>query len=144
MNGSGQQIAMPGSLESVPHAPLFREIVANWNRALWSEGKTFNSYINLSGSVWAMHIEFEGQRYIKGFTSDPVGDESPIYRPGRTHIDALYVAENHMGVVEVIFGNSCVAPAVPYKPDVYWKSLCFPDLGGCFKALSDVSSVSCS
>ncbi|KAF3760074.1 hypothetical protein M406DRAFT_233854, partial [Cryphonectria parasitica EP155] len=61
-----------------------------------------------SGEVWAGNIRYEGVRYISSLSNRRISIEDRlVYRPvpGQL-IDTVYTCLNHLGVVQVVFGQS--------------------------------------
>jgi hypothetical protein len=113
-------------------------------RTFWEEAPKVPAHrFHLSGRVWARHVEFEGLRYIACLTNDP-GDGlgTLVYdpEPGKNEAaQTLYLAEDHLGLREVLIsGSSPAAPEVDYCPGLWWKTV---EIGGLseFQVLTDVS-----
>ncbi|KAI9163541.1 hypothetical protein HJFPF1_05158 [Paramyrothecium foliicola] len=119
--------------------PLFREQVATTNDSVWRNGSSFSAYVKIDQPIYVRFIEYEGQRYLRYMSNRILQDNPvPVFTPDMRHrVDTVYYAESYMGVVDLVFGSRRVAPPVHHHPDIYWRSVPFPDPEGGLKAITD-------
>lgn len=81
------------------------------------------SRIRLSAEIWARFIDFEGLRYISSLsnTHGNYHTES-IFTPDPTQtVTSIYIAENFLGVTQVLFSTAAQAPAVEERQGLWWR-----------------------
>jgi hypothetical protein len=119
------------------------------SRAFWDKYSTTpepkTHRFNISSPVWARYVEFEGVRYVAHLTNEPydqLGSFTLLYTPTRSgRPDRCYVAQDYLGIREVLFVSSSAMPAVQRDVNVWWKRLkVHPD--SFFEAITDVSLLS--
>lgn len=82
-----------------------------------------------STAVWARPVRFEGMTYIASLSNERVDGQTQqlIYAPAaQRDIDTVYLCEDHLGILQVIFGNSRQTPKITQRLDVWWRSLQLP------------------
>lgn len=99
--------------------------------------------ITLSPQIWARYTSFEGVRYLSSLSNqEPPADEIAVelvWKPGV--IDTLFVAENHLGIRDVVFSSSSTAPAIKEQSGVWWRSVVIPIPDSQFEGQTDVRSL---
>ncbi|PHH73122.1 hypothetical protein CDD80_4031 [Ophiocordyceps camponoti-rufipedis] len=81
----------------------------------------------VSSDVWASYVSLEGVDYVASLSNERQPSSSLVYTPrsGR-RVDAIYVAENHLGIIQVIFGNTSQVPDIGPREGVWWSILRVP------------------
>jgi hypothetical protein len=122
---------------------IIREFIAIWNLDLWRTCDTPNSTVKLNQTIWLSWVEYESQNFVKGVTHEkPPGALRPLFSPrSDANWDTLYMAESYLGIVDIVCGVRGEVPIVSPTRDVFWRSLEFPDRGGYFKGITDVSCI---
>lgn len=81
------------------------------------------SHIRVSAGIWAKFADFEGVRYISSVSN--MRDEchtEPLFTPCPSQpVDTVYIAENYLGVVQVLFCNSAQEPTVEKRQGLWWR-----------------------
>ena len=131
----GRRFSMPLELcELIAAHSHLREWAAAASRAFWDKYSATPAprehRFGISSDVWARHVEFEGVRYIAQLTNESgreLASFSLVYMPtpGK-RADTLYVAEDYLGIRDILFASSPATPLVPYDPGVWWKRLKIP------------------
>lgn len=90
---------------------------------LKSHGHLSTSPLRVSVDIWAHFIYFEGIRYISSLSNshDDYHTESFSTPCPSKPINSIYIAENHLGVMQVIFGTSIQVPLVNTRQDCWWR-----------------------
>lgn len=88
-------------------------------------------HISFSTKVWARHTLFEGLRYISSLTDrQPTGHDPKVKLVFESMSDAtdttLFLAEDHLGVRELIFASSSEILTVEECPNIWWRSVVVP------------------
>jgi hypothetical protein len=131
----GKRFSIPLELcEHIAAHCHLREWAAAASRAFWGKYSATPAprehRFGISSAVWARHVEFEGVRYIAQLTNEPgrqLASFSLVYTPTRGKpADTLYVAEDYLGIRDILFASSPTTPLVPYDPGVWWKRLKIP------------------
>ncbi|KAH6853716.1 hypothetical protein B0I37DRAFT_400838 [Chaetomium sp. MPI-CAGE-AT-0009] len=85
-------------------------------------------YVSLSTRVWVRYTIFEGVRYIQSLTNEQPPDDSSavelVY--DLNPIDTMFVAEDHLGVRNLIFASSSEKPTVEEQSNVWWRTVAIP------------------
>lgn len=104
-------------------------------------GGSDNSRICVSTSIWARFVDFEGIQYVSSLSNSY--DEyhtHHVFAPDPTQlVDSVYVSENYLGVMQVVFCSSVQPPAVEPRQDLWWRVL---RLNGCDAVLVTQTDVS--
>ncbi|KXH65948.1 hypothetical protein CSAL01_13571 [Colletotrichum salicis] len=82
-----------------------------------------SSFVHVSAGIWACFIAFEGNQYISSLsnTRDDYHTES-VYKPTASlTVDSVYVAQNYLGVLRVLFCSSTQAPAIKRQGGLWWR-----------------------
>ncbi|TQN70739.1 hypothetical protein CSHISOI_04722 [Colletotrichum shisoi] len=84
-----------------------------------------SSRICISAEIWARFIDFEGVRYISSLSNSPDdGHTESIFAPSTDTaqaVDSIYVAENYLGAMQVLFCNSSTVPVVERRQRLWWR-----------------------
>ncbi|KAJ4328448.1 hypothetical protein N0V84_001132 [Fusarium piperis] len=80
--------------------------------------------------MWARYVLFDGVAYVAELSNlrFPKG-VTAILVPRTSKIDTLYVAQDHLGIRRVMFGNSEKAPQVSPEPGLWWWASSFHPSG---------------
>ncbi|KAK1843036.1 hypothetical protein CCHR01_14341 [Colletotrichum chrysophilum] len=92
-------------------------------RTLPTDRKNDSSRVRASAEIWAHFVDFEGVQYIASLsnTRDDYHAES-VFRPIATQtVDCVYVAQNYLGVMRVLFCSSTQPPALDRHQGLWWK-----------------------
>lgn len=92
-------------------------------RTLPIDRKNDSSRVRASVEIWAHFVDFEGVQYIASLsnTRDDYHAES-VFRPIATQaVDCVYVAQNYLGVMRVLFCSSTQPPALDRHQGLWWK-----------------------
>lgn len=76
--------------------------------AVWLQipGSITHSVDMLAG-IWACYVKIDGTRYIASFANRPSGNAQLILSTEQaTSVGTMYVAEDHLGIRQVYFGDS--------------------------------------
>ncbi|KZL64983.1 hypothetical protein CT0861_12835, partial [Colletotrichum tofieldiae] len=92
-------------------------------RILPKDMESGSSRIRVSAEIWARFIDFEGVRYISSLSNSPDDDHAEsIFAPNTAQaVDSIYVAENHLGAMQVLFCSSVKAPVVERRQGLWWR-----------------------
>jgi hypothetical protein len=86
-------------------------------------------FISLSTKLWVRYILLEGVRYIQSITNEQPPDGSAAvqlaYDP--TSVAAMFVAEDHLGVRDLLFTPSSERPAIEEQSNVWWRTVRDPN-----------------
>ncbi|KFA66113.1 hypothetical protein S40285_04310 [Stachybotrys chlorohalonatus IBT 40285] len=108
---------------------LVRHMAAAMTTRQWT-GKPAGTVASpLSKPIYTQHVKFEGAWYISALGHSPYyADQRPSWVPEQYgFIDALYIAENHLGIVHVSFGLSNEHLNSPFVKDTdFWRSIPLP------------------
>lgn len=87
-----------------------------------------NFDISTSAQIWASYVEFEGVDYIASLTNGAGHmSASRIYVPQPGHpCDTIYVAEDHLGIRQLLFCSSTEVPEVRKRPGIWWRTVSVP------------------
>ncbi|CAG9995988.1 unnamed protein product [Clonostachys byssicola] len=122
------KVLMNIALHLVPEY-LSARTVAMWRTAARKQPIT-KFEVSLTTPIWCDFIDYENTAYMGPLRTVRIGARSqPIFTPGMG-VDVLYVAENHSGVTQVIFGNSDNPPVISQARGVWWKIHPFKDSVG--------------
>lgn len=83
-----------------------------------------DSQISITAGIWASFTVFEGVRYISSLsnTCDKYHTERLSTPFPSQSIDIIYIAENYLGVIQVLFGNSTLQiPSVERRQGLWWR-----------------------
>ncbi len=108
------------------------------------------SHVSFSAKVWARFTLFEGLSYLLFLTNqEPTTDDARVqlaFDPEFSHLDtAMFVAEDHLGVREVILTPSFKTPTIGERPvkerqNLWWRSLVVRSLDSTREGQLDVRS----
>lgn len=117
------------------------EHAAQITRALSTGARDNDFTVSVSAGIWACYVEFEGVNYITSLTNEPGGSSTPaIYTPRSGRVASIiYVAENHLGILQLLFGNEPEAPAIGERQGVWWKVLHVSKSNPTIRGHTDVS-----
>lgn len=93
-------------------------------RSLLDESLLRNSTtLRVADGIWARYIEIEGIRYVASLSNSCDQDHAEsVSVPDPTQpVDSMYVAENYLGVLRVLFCTSGQAPATHADPGIWWR-----------------------
>lgn len=96
--------------------------------------------VTLSKPIWCGFVDFEGKRYLSSLRNSRHNGAKKIYDPSKP-VDTLHVAEDHMGVTQLIFSVSSEPPTVKPVPGTWWRTI-RPHPYGRISAKADVSCLS--
>lgn len=105
------------------HGPVLRRyavaLTCTWKKNM----DCGNAHIRVSAGIWANFINFEGVRYISSL-SNTRGEchTELLFTPSSSRpVDVVYIAENHLGTVQVLFGSSGQTPSVQRRQGLWWR-----------------------
>lgn len=102
---------------------LHRYAAAHTYSMLPKNIKCGNSRIRISAGIWASFTNFEGGWYISSLSN--TRDEyhtDPVFTPNPSHsVDTIYIAENYLGVVRVLFCSSVQTPTMERRQGLWWR-----------------------
>ncbi|KAH6973643.1 hypothetical protein BKA56DRAFT_592212 [Ilyonectria sp. MPI-CAGE-AT-0026] len=78
--------------------------------------------VTLSKPIWCGFVDFEGKRYLSSLRNSRHNGAKKIYDPSKP-VDTLHVAEDHMGVTQLIFSDSSEPPTVKPVPGTWWRTI---------------------
>lgn len=94
------------------------------------------SHVSFSTKVWVRFTLFEGLRYILSLTNEQTTEHDIGVRlavdPELAQLDtAMFLAEDHLGVREVLFTPSSQTPTIGERPikerqNIWWRSVVVP------------------
>ncbi|KAL2017478.1 hypothetical protein VTK56DRAFT_2074 [Thermocarpiscus australiensis] len=102
------------------------------------------SCISFSSKVWARYTLFEGERYISSLTNEQPTNDDPRVKlvfesmPDQTDT-TIFLAEDHLGVRELLFASSSKTPAIKERPTIWWRSVVVPSSDPELESQVDVS-----
>lgn len=104
-------------------------------------GQHCSSHIHLVSTIWANFTKFEGVQYISSLSN--VRDEDhaeAIFTPCSSKlVDTLYIAENYLGVLQILFCNSIQTPAIESSETCWWRIVRVSEQNTMLVAQTDVS-----
>ncbi|KAK1585888.1 uncharacterized protein LY79DRAFT_518029 [Colletotrichum navitas] len=82
-----------------------------------------SSLIRVSARIWARFIDFEGVRYFSSMSNSCDNHHTElVFTPDPSRrVESVYVAENYLGVVQVIFCCSDQPPVVERCQGIWWR-----------------------
>ena len=97
-------------------------------------------FISLSTKVWVQYTLFEGVRYIQSLTNEQPPDDGTAFElvHDSSSVVAVFFAEDHLGVRDLLFTSSSEKPAIKEQSNVWWRSFKSPD--GMVEAKTNVST----
>ncbi|KAK2030810.1 hypothetical protein LX32DRAFT_637868 [Colletotrichum zoysiae] len=101
---------------------LHRYAVAYANTLQRNKGSG-DPFIRLSAEIWARYIDFEGVRYIASLANSSDDHHTEyIFRPDPTqNIASIYIAENFLGITQILFFTALPVPVVEKRQDLWWR-----------------------
>lgn len=113
-------------------------------RAVAWESLRVPGRISFSTKVWARYALFEGVRYISSLTNKQPTEYDPkvklAFEPMSSPTDTtIFLAENHLGVRELLFASSSKVPAIEEHPNIWWRSIVVPSSNPELESQVDVS-----
>ncbi|KAH6856152.1 hypothetical protein B0I37DRAFT_366685 [Chaetomium sp. MPI-CAGE-AT-0009] len=89
------------------------------------------TYISFSTKVWARYTMFEGVRYISLLTNEqPTQNDHRVrlaFEPTSSPADStMFLAEDHLGVREVLSASSSEIPTTEERRNIWWRSVNIP------------------
>jgi hypothetical protein len=108
------------------------------------EGTLVLGSLSFSTKVWARYTLFEGVRYISSLTNEQPAKNDPrarlVFEPMPDLADTtIYLAEDHLGVRELICAASSKPPTVKERPTIWWRSVVVPGSDPKLESQGDVS-----
>lgn len=92
--------------------------------------------------IWAHFVRFEGTAYIASLSNIPNDKHQLIYDHHiQQAVDTIYVREDHLGIIEVIFASSREILAICEHPDVWWRLIRLPRISYILEGQTDVSFI---
>ncbi|KAK2051440.1 hypothetical protein LY76DRAFT_398607 [Colletotrichum caudatum] len=128
-----QELRLQIATHLLQSSALHQYAVAHTDTLLENRGSS-DSCIRLSAEIWARFITFEGVRYIASLanSSDDYHTES-VFKPDPQNLSSIYIAENYLGVMQVLFSTTVQAPAVKERQGLWWRII---PLRGCETVLN--------
>ncbi|OHE90313.1 hypothetical protein CORC01_14386 [Colletotrichum orchidophilum] len=82
-----------------------------------------SSRICVSAEIWARFIDFEGIQYISSLSNSCDKHHMvSVFKPEPLlPIDSVYIGENYLGVMQVLFCSSTQTPAAKRRRDLWWR-----------------------
>lgn len=82
--------------------------------------------ISVSCEIWAHGVTFEGRRYITSLSNGPDNyHDVPVFAPNpASHVRAVHLREDYVGVREVVFRHQCLEKSdssVAPRQDSWWR-----------------------
>ncbi|WQF76305.1 hypothetical protein CDEST_01319 [Colletotrichum destructivum] len=95
--------------------------------------------VKTSEKIYARHVEFEGVQYIAYLTNAASDDKDILlFDPtSPTSINSLFVANDHLGVRQLLFTDSSKQCTIEQEVGVWWRALKLESLGGRIQYHSD-------
>lgn len=100
--------------------------VSNMQRVVRETSSANSMVLSVSTAIYAQHCWVEGVRYIQALQTDP----SPclISDPGQSKVGAVHIAEDHLGVTEIVCSSGeemICRPLQGYEPrtGIWWTVL---------------------
>ncbi|EHK16880.1 uncharacterized protein TRIVIDRAFT_40972 [Trichoderma virens Gv29-8] len=90
-------------------------------RSLWRRIKP--EPVRMTEDIWCKYVDFEGIRYITKLSNSPSDGWELIYRPSGESIKYIFTAENHLGVISLLFSTSSNEPQVDEAPGIWWRTV---------------------
>ena len=97
--------------------------MARWNKE--PDKEVLRDKVSVSSNIWARYVKFEGVEYVAALANEPDKEFASLLhaeQPGKT-VDVVYVAEDHLGIRQLLFGNSTEAPSVKERSGIWWRPL---------------------
>lgn len=97
---------------------------------------------NTSTEVWARIVSIEGVTYIASLSNTQTSDKDQLLYtpiPWRA-VDTIYMGENYLGIVQVVFANSEETRIISQSPGIWWRLIRVPSTDCVLKVQTDVSS----
>ncbi|KIL88037.1 hypothetical protein FAVG1_08920 [Fusarium avenaceum] len=112
-----------------------------WLRSENTRPASLSMTIEADMVLWAQYMGFEGNRYIKSLSySSKGGPEVKIFeRQGGTPLN-IFIAHNHLGVVNIIATTGETVPKIDQKANQWWTILSSPSGPFSFQGRFDASS----
>lgn len=114
-----------------------------WLRSENTRPASLSMTIEADMALWAQYMGFEGNRYIKSLSySSKGGPEVKIFeRQGGTPLN-IFIAHNHLGVVNIIATTGETVPKIDQKANHWWTILSSPSGPFSFQGRFDASTSS--
>ncbi|WQF81014.1 hypothetical protein CDEST_06028 [Colletotrichum destructivum] len=124
--------------------PTLHRYAAECTQTLLKYQRSGSSRICLSAEIWARFIHFEGGRYISSLRNSRDDDHTEsIFTPDLTQsIDSVFIAENYLGVTQILFCSSFQAPSIKARDGLWWRVIRLCDHDQTLITQTDVSACS--
>lgn len=81
-------------------------------------------FINILDGIWVSYIMIDGVRYLASLTNEPSANARLLLRGEvAADVDRMYVAEDHLGIRQVYFGNGNPPHPASGLLGVWWRTL---------------------
>ncbi|KAK3300334.1 uncharacterized protein B0H64DRAFT_380644 [Chaetomium fimeti] len=86
--------------------------------------------VSLSTRVWVRYTFVDGVRYLQSLTNEQPPDDSAAVELAydSNSVDTMFVAEDHLGVRNLLFTSSPQKPTIEERPNVWWRTVAIPNL----------------
>lgn len=100
-----------------------------------------NFRVSISTEIWARYTTFEDVEYIASLTNNPGKKGYSVIHVPRSGkvINTIHLAEDHLGVRQLLFSTSEEAPPVKERTGVWWISLLLSTPDANVRGHTDVS-----
>ncbi|KAI0976397.1 hypothetical protein F4678DRAFT_416920 [Xylaria arbuscula] len=92
--------------------------------AVWvptAEPKTFS--IEMPHDIWARYVMIDGVRYLASVSNESSSDARLVLSTtAAADVDRMYIAEDHVGIRQVYFGNTTPPGTDRGVPGLWWRS----------------------
>lgn len=105
--------------------PILHRYAVECTQTLLENQGSSSSRICLTDEIWARFIHFEGRRYISSLRNSRDDDHTEsIFTPDLTQpVDSVFIAENYLGVTQILFCSSFQAPSFKAHDGLWWRVL---------------------
>lgn len=107
-----------------------------------ADGKPGVSSVKTSERIYARQVDFEGFQYVAHLKNKASDDRDILlFDPTLPNaIDTLYVANDPLGIRQLLFADSSQQCTVDEKANIWWRHVALEHLGGLIRCHGDVST----